>query len=42
MHLCEQNDGLVSVSLGGDSLGFMAERNANLMSGVHITPHLGG
>jgi hypothetical protein len=40
MHLCEQNNGLVSVSLGGDSLGFIAEGNVNLMSGVHIAPHL--
>jgi hypothetical protein len=41
MHLCEQNNGPVSVQgLRGDSLGFMAAANgANLISGVH-TLHL--
>jgi len=40
MHVCEQNDALVYVSLNADSLGFLAERNANLISGVHITPRV--
>jgi hypothetical protein len=40
MHVCEQNNSPLSFSLRGDSLGFRAEGNANLISGVHITPHL--